>query len=53
MTGVSVVRDSHGNVILINAVDCCGLPSIYNVLQYEERGYEPDWRTLPDEVNKQ
>ncbi len=49
MTGVSVKRDSNGNVVWVTAVDDCGLPNVYNVRQYEERGYKPDWRTLPDE----
>lgn len=49
MKGISVSRDSNGNVILINAIDTCGHPMIYTVDVYETRGYEPDWRTLPDE----
>lgn len=49
MRGVSVKRDSHGNVIWINAIDGTGLPNVYNIVDYESRGYEPDWQTLPDE----
>ena len=49
MIGVSVSRDSNGNVSFVNAIDNCRNLTIYTVAQYEARGYEPDWRTLPDE----
>jgi hypothetical protein len=49
MKGVSVSRDPYGNVVTVTAIDIFGHPCIYSRAQYEERGYEPDWRTLPDE----
>ena len=49
MKGVSVSRDSNGKVVTVNVIDGCGNCAIYTVAQYEDRGYKPDWRTLPDE----
>jgi hypothetical protein len=49
MKGIGVSRGVNGNVTFVNAIDSCGNAMIYTVEQYEARGYEPDWRTLPDE----
>ena len=49
MKGVSVSKDSNGNVVTVNVIDGCGNHAIYTVEWYESRGYEPDWTKLPDE----
>lgn len=49
MRGISVKRDSNGNVVWITAVDPTGLYNVYNIADYESRGYKPDWKKLPDE----
>ena len=49
MKGINVTK-LNGKVVLVNVIDECGNQTVpYTVDQYEARGYEPDWRTLPDE----
>ena len=49
MKGVSVTR-INGKVVLVNVDDGCGNgPFPYTVEEYERKGYQPDYRTLPDE----
>lgn len=49
MKGVCVTRDSKGIPVLVTVIDEYGNSWGYSILDYESRGYEPDWRTLPDE----
>jgi hypothetical protein len=49
MKGVSVSR-INGEVVFVNVVDGCGNgPIPYPVDEYVRNGYQPDYRTLPDE----
>lgn len=49
MKGINVTK-LNGKVVFVNVIDECGSQVVpYTVDQYEARGYEPDWRTLPDE----
>lgn len=50
MKGISVAR-LNGKVLCVNVVDECGNgPFQYTVEEYVDKGYKPDWRTLPDET---
>lgn len=49
MKGVSVTK-MNGHVVFVNVVDECGSqPVPYRVDLYVEKGFEPDYTTLPDE----
>lgn len=49
MRGVSVSR-LDGKIVLVNVKDdISGAENTCRVDQYIDRGYEPDYRTLPDE----
>ena len=49
MKGISVTR-MNGKIIFVNVDDECGnKPIPYPVNEYVDRGYEPDYTTLPDE----
>ena len=49
MKGISVSR-INGKVVFVNAVDERGNgPIPYLVDEYERKGYQPDYQTLPDE----
>ena len=53
MKGVNVTK-LNGKVLFVNVIDECGNQAgPYTVEQYEARGYQPDWRTLPDETINQ
>ena len=50
MKGVSVTK-INGRVVFVNVDDDCGgQPVPYPVDVYVEKGYEPDYATLPDEA---
>ena len=51
MKGVCVSRDSNGIAILVTVRDDYGNSCVYSIPDYEARGYEPDWRTLPTEAD--